>query len=223
MITDAEVLNALPITVEDGKFLSCSCRVLFSTIVNAILTMWLLMHLYSNALCVISTSEVDATEAATTTTPATDAIMTTENSSTNASLSESSLTTSTILNESPCVQGKCLNFAGTCAREVICMTHPCDEIECNPDQECIANLCGGCNAFCSGGVTEAPTDAPSEVLIPASTLASPLVTPMPVESGPEPVQVVDEIVSPSSSPVSSLFCCFWFSMRHRLLTGKFSR
>ena len=72
------------------------------------------------------------------------------------------------------------------------MTHPCDALDCNPDQECIANFCGGCNAFCFGGATESPTDVPSQG--PSQEL-----TP---GAGPEPVPVVDEAEPSPSSPVS---------------------
>lgn len=172
-----------------------------------------------NAVCVgITTSEVvvttETTSTFTITTITTGHVTTTETTSPVTSNATTETTSTGVLSEptstkgsgdeNQCAPGKCINFAGACAREVICLTNPCDALECNPDQECISNLCGGCNAFCSGGVTDMPSTNPIEDPSRAPTF-----------SDPEPVQPIDE-TKPTESiinlypnpPVRTIFAFF---------------
>jgi hypothetical protein len=147
------------------------------------------------AVCLISTSQVGTTTAAATATY-----------STEASLTSMTTSASFATNENACGQGKCLNMEGNCERQVICMTHPCDLKQCLPNQECIANFCGACDAYCLGEGTESPLSSmPSEepswvILIPTVQYS----TSAPVGLGAD-VPAVDETVM---LPKPSVRPCF---------------
>ena len=142
-----------------------------------------------------STPSPVATDSNTSSSPAT-SVVASEPTTTNSSEAN---TIADIQDDTPCVQGKCLNFDGICQREVVCMTPPCEKIDCAADEECVANLCGGCNAVCVGGsstggeVTEAPVGSPANVPKPAVE-----------ESPPSSPSGGD---SPNNPPVSLSLCC----------------
>lgn len=82
----------------------------------------------------------------------------------------------TAADNNPCVPGKCLNLAGQCAEEVVCIAAPCDTIQCAPFQQCVANLCGDCVAVCVGSETGVPTidPSPEPTPFPSGTSSTPV-------------------------------------------------
>ena len=71
-----------------------------------------------------------------------------------------------------CDIGECISPNGTCAGEVSCFVDPCDvNDDCEEDEICQANYCGGCHAVCIG-VDEsivASSDAATTVLASTPT------------------------------------------------------
>jgi len=51
-----------------------------------------------------------------------------------------------------CKVEECLDPAGLCGAEVKCLIDPCRAIDCDENEHCTPNFCGGCHAVCSRSV-----------------------------------------------------------------------
>jgi hypothetical protein len=73
-----------------------------------------------------------------------------------------------------CDSGECLSPNGTCAEEVSCFADPCDPNfdECEDDEICTANYCGGCHAVCTPANNSTTSDPTSTVLSQTTTTYS---------------------------------------------------
>ena len=83
-----------------------------------------------------------------------------------------------------CDIGECPSPNGTCAGEVSCFVNPCDvSNDCEEDEICEANYCGGCHAVCIGVNESVATTSDATTTVLASTTTDGVSTDLTTTTG----------------------------------------